>query len=237
MQTGNRKILVYQPVYVWLGIAVSMALLVVAVTVLFERGKFYAASGLEKLARQRSELEERVAQLQKVNLSLREKAAVSQRSSEIDRRASLEVRREFASLQDELLELRKELDFYRGIVSPGDAKPGLRIQRFQLEPGTESGGVFYRLTLTQVKRNERYVRGVIEMEVEGLEDGKPRVLLFKKLAEGNSKALNYKFRYFQDFEGEIWIPPQFKPKKVRVLLKPQGKGQPPGIEELMDWPT
>jgi hypothetical protein len=237
MQTANRKILVYQPVYVWLGIAVSMALLVAAAVVLFERGKSHAASGLEKLARQRSELEQRVAEVQKANLSLREQAAVSQRSSEIDRRASLEVRREFASLQDELLELRQELDFYRGIVSPGDATPGLRIQRFQLEPTTESGRIFYTLTLIQVKRNERYVRGVIEIEVEGQEDGNPKVLLFKKLAEGNSKALNYRFRYFQNFEGEIWIPPQFKPNKVRILLKPQGKGQLPGIEEVMDWPA
>jgi len=237
METGNRKILVYQPAYVWLGIAVAMALLVTAAYLLFDRGKFYAASGLEKLVRQRNDLEQRVAELQETNLGLSEQAAVSQRSSEIDRRASLEVRREFASLQDELLELRKELDFYRGIVSPGDAKPGIRIQRLQLEPGTESGNVFYRLTLTQVKVNERYVRGVIEMEVEGLQDGKPKVLLFKKLAEGNNKALTYKFRYFQNIEGEIWIPPEFEPRKVRVLLKPQGKGQPPAIEELMDWPT
>lgn len=237
METGNRKILVYQPAYVWLGIAVSMALLVTTAYALFEHGKSYAGSGLEKLARQRTELEQRVAELEKANLSLREQATVSQRSSEIDRRASLEVRAEFAGLQDELLELRKELDFYRGIVSPGDAKAGLRIQRFQLEPGTESGSVLYSLTLTQVKRNERYMRGAIEMEVEGLEDGESKVLLFKKLAEGNSKALNYKFRYFQNIEGQIWIPAQFKPEKVRVLLKPQGKGKPPAIEEVVDWPT
>jgi heme exporter protein D len=235
--TGNRKILVYQPVYVWLGVAVSVTLLVTAAWVSFERGKSYAASGLDKLTRQRGELQQRVAELQEANLSLREQAAVAQRSSEIDRRASLDVRREFASLQNDLLELREELEFYRGIVSPGDAKRGIRIQRLQLEPALESGGVFFSLTLTQVSQNERYVRGIIEMEVEGLEDGKPKVLLFKKLAEGNSKALNYRFRYFQNLEGEIWIPPEFEPKKLRVLLKPQGKGQPPAIEELMDWPT
>lgn len=237
METGNRKILVYQPIYVWLGLAVTLALLATAAYVLFERGKFHAGSGLEKLARQRDELEDRVAELQKENLRLREQLAVSQRSSEIDRRASLEVRREFSGLQDELLELRKELDFYRGIVSPGDSRPGLRIQRFQLEPSAESGRVFYTLTLTQVKRNERYVRGVVEMEVEGLEDGAPKVLVFRNLAEDNTRALKYKFRYFQNFEGDIWIPPQFEPKKVRVLLKPEGKGQPPGVEKLMDWPT
>ena len=178
-----------------------------------------------------------MAELQDANLRLREQAAVSQRSSEIDRRASLDVRREFAGLQSELLELRKELQFYRGIVSPGDAKPGLRIQSIQLEPALESGSVFFSLMLTQIGRNERYVRGVIEMEVEGLEDGKPKVLLFKKLGKTNSKALNYKFRYFQNIEGELWLPAHFEPKKLRVMLKPQGKGQPPAVEEYMEWPT
>ena len=88
MESANRKILVYQPVYLWLGVAVALALLVTAAYVLFERGKSYAATGLERLARQRSEVEQRVAELHQANLGLREQAAVAQRSSEIDRRAS-----------------------------------------------------------------------------------------------------------------------------------------------------
>ena len=223
MGIADRKILVYQPAYVWLGGAVAAVLLLTGAYLLFERGKYHAGDGMRELARQRSELEKKVDDLQAENVGLREQIAVLQRSSEIDRRASLDVRSEFAGLQDELLELRTE--------------PGLRIQRFQLEAAEESGGYFYRLTLTQVKGNERYVRGVIEMEVEGLEDGKSKVLLFNKLAADNSKALKYKFRYFQNFEGQIWIPPQFEPKRVRILLKSSGKGQPPGIEKVVDWPA
>ena len=237
MGTGNRKILVYQPAYVWFGFAVAVTLLLTAGYTLFDRGRSFAAADLDRLARQRRELEQRVVELEKANLDLREQAAVSQRSSEIDRRASLEVRKEFASLQNELLELRKELDFYRGIVSPKGAAAGLRIQRFDVEPAQVPGSVSYRLTLTQVKRNERYVRGVIEMEMEGRQNGETKVLLFSKLAEGNSKQLSFKFRYFQNFEGELSIPPGFVPKKVRVLLKPHGKGQPTQIEEVIDWPA
>ena len=86
------------------------------------------------------------------------------------------------------------------------AKAGLRIQEFSLEPAAESGRYRFSLTLVQVKRNERYVRGVIEIDVEGVEDGISKVLPFSRLIQGDTKTLKFKFRYFQHFEGEIRIP-------------------------------
>ena len=237
MDSANRKILVYQPLYVWLTVAVLVVLLMVGAYALFEYGVRSSGTRVEQLTRQRNTLESQAGVLQKQNAELQEQVAVLRRSSEIDRRASREVRDEFAALRDQLMEQRKELEFYRGIVSPGDATPGLRIQRFQLEPVGDEGNFFFSLTLTQVKRNERYVRGVVEMEVEGVEDGSPKVLVFNKLAADNSKPLSFKFRYFQNFEGEIWIPPQFTPQRIRIMLKPKGKGQPAGVDKTMDWPA
>jgi len=236
MVSGSRKILVYQPVYAWLVAAVLLVVLAVAAYLLFESGIRYSGQRVQQLTRQLKGMEGSYDALQKVNIELREQIAILKRSSEIDRRAAREVRNEYAGLRKQVVELRKQLAFYQGIVSPGDSKPGLKVQRFHLEPAQEEGAFFYSLTLTQVKRNERYVRGVVEMEIEGMEKGKARLLKFGKLAADNSKVLNYKFRYFQNFEGEIQIPAQFEPKKVRILLKPRGKGQPSGIEKTMDWP-
>jgi len=237
MDPANRKILVYQPLYAGLAVVALVVLLVVGAYALFEYGVRSSGTRVEQLTRQRNELESRVGELQAQNSELQEQVAVLKRSSEIDRRASREVRDEFAALREQVMEQREELEFYRGIVSPGDAAPGLRIQRFQLEPAGEKGNFSFSLTLTQVKRNDRYVRGVVEMEVEGVEDGSPRVLVFSKLAADNSKPLSFKFRYFQNLEGVIWIPPQFTPQRIRIMLKPKGKGQPAGIDETMDWPA
>ncbi len=234
--SGDRKILVYQPAYAWLGLAVVVVFLATAAYLLFESGIRYSGERVERLTQQLDSIEGSYEALQQANTELQEQLAVLKRSSEIDRRATREVRNDYAGLREKVMELRKQLAFYQGIVSPGDARPGLRVQRFHLEPTKEEGDFFFSLTLTQVKRNERYVRGVVEMEIEGLENGKPKVLEFRKLAAGNSKVLNFKFRYYQNFEGEIQIPPEFKPGKVRILLKPKGKGQPPGIEKTMDWP-
>jgi hypothetical protein len=237
MAEGNRKILVYQPLYMWLTVAAGTALALALVWLVFDQGKRFAAGELVDLRRERRALREEVDSLQRTNFELREKVAVLQRSAEIDRRASLEVRDEFADLQGELTELRNELQFYRSIVAPGDARAGLKVQRLRVEPGESAGSFRFSVTLVQVKHNDRYVRGAMEIELEGEEDGVTKLLSLPNLVKGEAGDMNYRFRYFQRFDSEIELPERFHPRRVHVRLKPSGKGQPPGIEEVMEWPA
>lgn len=236
MESGNRKILVYQPAYIWLGSAVVVVILISAGYLLFQRGIDYAGTDWTELRGRGEELSEQLQDEREKNAELSQQIAILQRSSEIDRLASLEVRSEFAVLQDQMLALSEELEFYRGIVSPKDGKAGLRIQRFNIEPGSVSGVFNYQLMLTQVQRNERYVRGVIEIEVEGVEGGKNRVLPLSVLAS-DKKELKFKFRYFQEFGGELVIPDGFLPERVTIKVLPGGKGKPPGVDKTMEWPA
>ena len=237
MESGNRKILVYQPVYLWLTGAVVLVLLVSAGYFLFQRGMHYVGTELDWLERKSAELEQKLKKERAENAGLRQQLAILERSSEIDRRASLEVRGEFAALQDEMQKLREDLAFYRGIVSPADNRSGLNIQRFDLQPVSPPGRYRFNLMLTQVKRNERYVSGIIEIDVEGVENGKNKVLSFAKLNVDEGKALKFKFRYFQDFEGELELPPTFSPQHLTIRVKPSGKKPPPGVEKTMEWPV
>ena len=159
------------------------------------------------------------------------------RADDAPRLQSLFGRLSEESIYYRLLGLRKELEFYRGIVSPGEVKHGLRVQQFNLEPGQEPGSFAFNLTLTQVKRNDRYVTGAIEISVQGVEDGEDKVLPFEQLLVGDQKDLKYRFRYFQHFEGMIRIPADFQPRQISIRLSPRGKGQPPGIEEVVEWPV
>ncbi len=236
MEPGNRKILVYQPAYIWLGGAIAIVVLISAGYLLFQKGVHYAGTEWSALERQEEELGRQLQEAREQNFELSQQLAILQRSSEIDRLASLEVRNEFAALQDQMLALSRELDFYRSIVSPKDGKIGLQIQHFEVKAGS-SGGVFsYQLMLIQVQRNERYVRGVIEIEVEGVEDGRKRVLSLSALGS-EKKDLKFKFRYFQEFGGELVIPEGFLPENVTIKVRPTGKGKPPGVEKTMEWPA
>ncbi len=236
MERGNRRILVYRPVHVWLASALAVVLLAVAGYLLFRQGMTYAGGELERLTREQGLLQQQLHDAQAHNAALQQQLAILERSSEIDRRASLEVRDDFARLQDKMQALRKELSFYRGIVSPGDGKAGLRIQRFDLKPGATPGRYSYNLMLTQVKGNDKYARGRVEIEVKGVQDGAPRALAFDTLRVDAKRALTFKFRYFQDFAGEIEIPAGFKPHQVVVRAETRGSGQPPDVEKTLPWP-
>lgn len=237
MEPGNRKILVYQPAYIGLVGAVVAVLLASAGWLLYRHGLRSAGSELVVLERSRDALEQEVEALQDENATLRQQLAVTQRSSEIDRHATLELRNAMGDLREDSLALQKELDFYRGIVSPKDGRSGLNIERFAIQPGTAPGHYLYSLVLTQLRNNQRYVNGVVDVAIEGLQDGRITVLPLTSLAPGEHKPLKYKFRYFQDFAGEIKIPKGFEPKRVKIRLVPGGKGQPRGVEKSMDWPV
>lgn len=236
MESGNRKILVYQPAYVWLAAAIAFVILVSTGYLLFQQGIHHAETEWMTLEQQRRVLTDQLRESRQKNSELGQQIAILQRSSEIDRLASLEVRNEFAVLQDRMLALTEELEFYRGIVSPRDGKAGLRIQRFDIKAGASSGVFKYRLMLTQVQRNERFVRGVIEIEVVGVEDGRKRILPLSVLAT-DQKGLKFKFRYFQEFDGELKIPEGFLPETVTVKVLPSGKGKPAGVDKTMEWPA
>lgn len=233
---NHRKILFYQPAQVWLIAAAVLVLLGGAGYLLFEQGMRHAGVVLDRFTRQQAGLQQQLQEERSLTADLRQKLAIQQRSSEIDRRASQEVRNEFATLQAELQKLRKDLAFYRGIVSPADNTAGVRIQSFELQPQTTDGRYFYKLMLTQVKRNDRYVNGVIEIDVEGLQDGERKVWSFADLRADRGKELAFRFRYFQHFEGEIELPPKARPQRVTIRAKTTGKNQPPDVEKTMDWP-
>jgi hypothetical protein len=237
MESGQRKILMYSPRTLWLVLGVLVVLALLGGSVAFNFGKQFAGDKLVRLESERDRLEARVEGLENDNRELRERVAVLGKSSEIDRRASLEIRNSYAALQNELLELRKELEFYRGIVSPAGAKTGLHIQRFELVPGREAGHFDYNLTLTQLKRNNRYARGSVVIAVQGLQDGKPVTLPLSALVAKDAAALKYKFRYFPHFSGQLVLPDNFEPQRVTVRLRPRGKGQPPGVDTTLDWPA
>ncbi|MEE9422387.1 MAG: DUF6776 family protein [Gammaproteobacteria bacterium] len=203
---------------------------------LYDYGKRNASGELVKLRQTHKTLDDKFSELKKEKKSFVEQTAILERSSQIDRQANLGVREEVVALQDELHDVRKELELYRGIISPGDVKPGLRVQRLDIEAAEKEGLFLFDLTLTQVKRRGRSARGVVGLEVLGEDNGNKAVLVFNTLGDDGKNPLKFKFRYFQHFQGEIRLPKEFKPRRISVKLTPQGKKRPPAIEKEFAWP-
>lgn len=227
----------YQPWQLWTLLGLLLLALAAEGLVVFRLGQEHADAGIRDLRQERAQLRSELAALEDETQRLREQVVVLERSSQIDRQASVEVRQELASLQQELLSQREELEFYRGIMAPGEAKPGLRVQRFELEPGAEPGRFRYDLMLIQVKRNDRYVKGVVQLYVDGSQEGAEKSLSLAEITEPSTAKLPFRFRYFQHFEGALQLPANFRAEKVRLEVVPSGKYGPPRLDEEFEWPA
>jgi hypothetical protein len=228
---------VYRTWQPWVLSGMVLALLAYGSWQIYSLGLVNGATELAELRGKYGQLLKRAAALQQTTTELREHAAVLERSSQIDRQASIEVRHDLESLQDELHAAREEIEFYRGIVSPGDGKPGLRIHRFELQPEGNTGVFRFNLVLTQLRKNDRIVQGEVRMDISGHQAGKEVVLKLADVIQSKSGHVQFKFRYFQHLTGNLLIPEGFEPRELLLVIEPSGKKHPPRIEEHFKWPV
>lgn len=200
----------------------------------FEFGRLRAGFNATDSERARLRAESEIDSLTRVNRELRERIALLERSSEIDREAREQVQGSLSAMQDELLELREELAFYRGIVSPEDAQAGLRIQGFSIAHRPESDLYRFRLVLIQTIKHDRRATGRVEVTVHGVRDGEPASIPLRELVTGEMEEISYSFKYFQDFEGDMRIPSGFSPLRVDIAVLPGGRATD-AIRRTLDW--
>lgn len=193
-------------------------------------------AGFDRLSaiKENNRLEGRIEELEAANDALTAKLAVLERAGQIDRESQSKVRGQVKELQDENLELKQELAFYRGIVSPEDRKAGLKIQSFEIGNGQEPSLFTYKLILTQVLKNDSVAQGNVVIEVEGTEGGKTVSLPLSKLVENSKDRLSFKFKFFQNFEGELRLPPGFNAEAVQLTVIPVTKGLQK-LEQRVPW--
>lgn len=192
----------------------------------FTAGRLQGGADLEAVAATRALL----AETEAANRSLRERIALIERSGQVDGRAHDELRGSLVALNDEILQLREELAFYRGIVSPADARRGLRVHELKLEPTGTDGVWRYRLMLIQAMQHDREAQGTAHLVLVGAgADGPQRV----PVVDG---GLAYGFRYFQGFDGDILLPQGFTPSRVEVELAPRSE-RDARVEQTFDWPA
>ena len=160
-------------------------------------------------------------------LALREQLAVAERSGQVDREAHAQLRQTLAGLNGEILQLREELAFYRGIVSPADARRGVRVHDLSVEGAGDTWR--YTLMLIQAMQHDRQAEGTAHLTLVGTgADGPQRVAV---AADG----VAYDFRYFQPLDGDILLPQGFIPERIEVELRPRSTREDP-VQQAFDWP-
>jgi hypothetical protein len=203
----------------------------------FEYGRISAGYDTVDAANQRGALEAHIAALDGEIEALKQEVALLETHREIDREAYKEVESSLITLQAKIVEQQDAIAFYRGIVSPADGKPGLRVQDFKLTRGNEEREFNLRLILVQAMKHDRKVSGDVALSVEGSENGEAKSYALSELLPPDAdEAWPFSFRYFQDFDRQIVLPDGFTPERIHVEVRSRTRSIS-SIEESFAWAT
>ena len=176
----------------------------------------------------------RIETLEEERNALRRELAMVKQAAEIDRESIVSIRDQIKQYQDERLKMEEELAFLRGIVSTNNKKQALRVQNFKLEPGLEEGQYIYRFSVSQVINSGTVAKGVIELNVEGLQNGRSTRLSLAQVSEEKLDKIKMRFRFFQNVEGKLQLPKDFEPASIEIDVKPSG-GKLEPVKESFNW--
>jgi uncharacterized protein DUF6776 len=209
----------------------------VAGYLVFEYGRISAGYNTVDATNDRGELVAHINTLDDEIEVLKQEVALLETHREIDREAYKEVEISLIGLQSKIVEQQDAIAFYRGIVSPADGKPGLRVQDFKLTRGGEEREFNLRLVLVQAMKHDRKVSGDVSVSVEGSEDGELKSYALTDLLPADAdSAWPFSFRYFQDFDRQLVLPDGFTPERVHVEVRSRTRSIS-SIEESFAWAT
>lgn len=192
-----------------------------------------------------TELEQENTQLQDLKVALEAdkehlaaKLAILERTSKVDREAANNVRLLIRDLEDEKARLNKDLSFYKSILAPEDVSEGVRLHALDLLPGKEDRQFLLRLVVSQVARDNPFLRGTLNVELTGLQGEKKTTLSLLELS-GQEKSAPLGFRYFQSFPEsrdymQLELPEGFTPETIKVVIRVRSGGAK-SVTKTFDW--
>ncbi|MEG3191512.1 DUF6776 family protein [Lysobacter sp. D1-1-M9] len=178
-------------------------------------------------------LHQQLGHYQERHEALKQRVATLKRSDQISRVANKEIQSALAEREDEIADLRADVAFYERLVGATAPKKGLNVHSSRFE--REVGGTWrYQIVLTQTLNRNAISLGELRFSVEGVYDGKLASIGWDELHQKRAApGQDYSFRYFQQIEGSVMLPPGFTPQRVRVSLRGDGAA----VDQTLAWTT
>ncbi len=239
MAAHTTEVLIYRAWKLRLAVVLLVFAGVLIAWTMYDLGRSNAVSDLASLESERTRFLDQIRELDARNHTLEQQIVMLERAQQIDQETYTEVKREHAGLRQKIQELREQLAFYRGIMSPAEARAGLQLQDFSVERSAEPNQYHFRLVLTQVKKRHPVASGRVSLYVLGKQGGAKKRLSLAEITAGkqNADGIAYRFRYFQTMEGVLTLPEAFEPTAVRIQAMPAGKNAPKNpLEWTFNWP-
>ncbi|MFL1466469.1 DUF6776 family protein [Marinobacter sp. DUT-3] len=171
----------------------------------------------------RDQLEQEVEDLRANYRDASQQLTNLERGRAIDQQALNQTRKTIVGLETQIASLKADLTFYQNIMAPSETSKGLQVDRLSLQSGRDENDYGFKLVLTQVGNNKSYISGVVAVNVIGMRSDEKEVIALRDLSgDIDDLGVKFRFRYFQDIEGQLELPSDFQPMEVQVVARSEG---------------
>ena len=224
----------YAPTRRWVTIVVLVVLIAGGIYGMFEFGRYRAGFDAPNAWKERHELEAEIEAREATIQELRAKVAQLESSTVGQTREREEVQRTIGDLQAQVARANQELAFFRGIVTQNANSSEVKIQQARMVATAAANKFRIRISLVQPMKPDTVVSGVVILSVDGEVDGKPGRADFATLSGGKRREIPFTFRFLENIEEEITLPPGMKPEQLLVEVRSNRRGSAP-VQQSYVW--
>ena len=186
------------------------------------------------IVQERDDLAQKLKQSVRLTESYRKEVAALKLADEIDVQSDVNVQQTISDLQNQLAQVQEEVRFYKGIMLPNVEDKGLRIERLRVENAGEPNRFKYNLLLTQVVDKHDFVQGDVEINLMGDSAESESSLRLADISPQEQDSIRFRFRYFQNIDGELTLPDGFTPREIMVVAQSAGRSSQ-RLERRFTW--
>lgn len=201
----------------------------------FELGRYRAGYDIIDAMKERAQFHSTIAQLKDTNRGLQAKIIELETANAGHAREDQVVARTIGELQAQVARQTEELAFYRGVVAEGAPPIGVRVGTVRLSSAKPAGHYLVHVSLVRAGKTDGMATGTVSLTVDGQSPGgKPATLDGSTIADGGTADVAYNFRYYQDLEQSVALPPGFRPEHLTVQVSSGRKDVAP-LTQTFPW--
>src|ERR1700675_3391845 len=201
----------------------------------FELGRYDAGFRVVDSVRGAFTASARIRSLEAENAKQRSQLEAAEVARRVDHEGYKLVQQSLGDMQSQIGRLNQDLSFYRGLVQP-DSLIHVKVQQMQIVPETAAGQFRLKFILMQTGKPSAVVAGNATASIDGLLGGKPVTLSFAQVSPTHRAGLSYSFRYFQDYDEPVQLPPGFEPTRIGVEIH-AGRDAAHAFRQAFVWKT
>lgn len=149
---------------------------------------------------------------------------VVERQLQVERATRGTSLKEMEVLQGEIMKLKQDLAFYKGILAESSSGGTPKFEKLKLLPGAKSGEYTYQVGLSQAGRQDKPIRGSLQLVLHGTEAG---AAVSRQVGiDGQQKSIAVNFKKYRQVEGTFSVPPTMRADSLEIAFTALGELQP-----------